>query len=128
MTEKDTLHLNENRKIPSSGILSKKSVLLILSENFLGKTFILDKPESIIGRDASCDMVIDDPLISKKHCKITLVDDQGHYHIEDMDSTNSTYLNGKLLKKPAHIVYGDRIIIGDTIMRFFHEEKFESDK
>lgn len=125
MTENDTLHLGDNRKIYSSGILSKKGVLLILSENFLGKSFILTNPVSIIGRETSCDIIIDDPLISKKHCKISL-SDEGHYHIEDLDSTNSTYLNGKLLKKIAQISYGDRIIIGDTILRFFHEEKFES--
>jgi pSer/pThr/pTyr-binding forkhead associated (FHA) protein len=125
MMDSDTFHLDENRKIHSAGILSKKGVLLVLSENFLGKSFILNKTVSIVGRDETCDIIINDPLISKKHCKITLTD-EGHYHIEDMDSTNSTYLNGKLLKKPDHISYGDRIIIGDTIVRFFHAEKFES--
>jgi pSer/pThr/pTyr-binding forkhead associated (FHA) protein len=125
MTDTDTLHLDEDRKINSAGILSKRGVLLILSENFLGKSFILAKIVSIVGREKTSDIIINDPLISKEHCKITLTD-EGHYHIEDMDSTNSTYLNSKLLKKPAHISYGDRIIIGDTIMRFFHEEKFES--
>jgi pSer/pThr/pTyr-binding forkhead associated (FHA) protein len=125
MTGNDTFHLDENRKIHSSGILSTKGVLLILSENYLGKSFVLDKKETIVGRDETCDITIDDPLISKKHCRITLTD-EGHYHIEDLDSTNSTYLNGKLLKKTGHVSYGDRIIIGDTILRFFHQEKFES--
>jgi pSer/pThr/pTyr-binding forkhead associated (FHA) protein len=125
MTGNDTFHLDENRKIHSSGILSTKGVLLILSENFLGKSFILDKKVTVVGRDETCDIIIDDPLISKKHCIITL-SDEGYYHIEDLDSTNSTYLNGKLLKKTVHISYGDRIIIGDTILRFFHQEKFES--
>ncbi|MBN2402602.1 MAG: FHA domain-containing protein [Spirochaetes bacterium] len=125
MTGTDTFHLDDNRKIHSAGILNRKGILLILSENFLGKSFVLDKKVSIVGRDESCDIVINDPLISKKHCSITLTD-EGHYHIEDLDSTNSTFLNGKLLKKPGHISYGDRIIIGDTILRFFHEEKFES--
>jgi pSer/pThr/pTyr-binding forkhead associated (FHA) protein len=125
MTANDTIHLDEKRKIPSVGFLSKKGVLIILSENFLGKAFILDKKAATIGRDESCEIVITDSLISKKHCRIS-ISNEGHYFIEDLDSTNSTYLNGKLLKKPIQLTYGDRIIIGDTILRFFHEEKFES--
>ncbi|MFH0975626.1 MAG: FHA domain-containing protein [Spirochaetota bacterium] len=124
MTTNDTIHLDEKRKIPSVGFLSKKGVLLILSENFLGKAFILDKNAVTIGRDESCDIVIADNLISKKHCRIN-ISNEGHYIIEDLDSTNSTYLNGKRLKKPFQLTYGDRIIIGDTILRFFHEEKFD---
>ncbi len=125
MNGNDTFHLDDGRKIHSSGILGTKGVLLILSENFLGKSYIIDKKVTLIGRDETCDLILNDPLISKKHCRITLTD-EGHYHIEDLDSTNSTFLNGKLLKKPGHISYGDRIIIGDTILRFFHQEKFES--
>jgi pSer/pThr/pTyr-binding forkhead associated (FHA) protein len=125
MTDNDTIHLDHKRKIQSAGLLKGNAVLLILSENFLGKSFILSKSESIIGRDKDCDFHIDDPLISKRHCKIVLNSD-GHYHVEDLESTNSTYLNGTLLKKPISINYGDRIIIGDTIIRFFHEERFEA--
>jgi two-component system, cell cycle response regulator len=125
MTDNDTIHLDHKRKIQSSGLLKGRAVLLILSENFLGQSFILNKPETILGRDKNCDFHIDDPLISKQHCKITCNND-GHYQVEDLESTNSTYINGTLLKKPALINYGDRIIIGDTIIRFFHEERFEA--
>jgi pSer/pThr/pTyr-binding forkhead associated (FHA) protein len=125
MQGKDTVELNHKRKIQAAGILKVRAVLLILSGNFLGKSFILDQPSTLIGRDQNCDIQIDDPLISKKHCKI-LFNEDGHFQIEDMDSKNSTYLNGKILKKPAVMNYGDRIIIGDTILRFFYEEKFET--
>lgn len=124
MGENDTIDLAGSRKIQSAGILKIRGVLLVLSENFLGASFVLNKAVSVLGRDESCDIVINDKLISKKHCKITL-NNEGHYHVEDLDSTNSTYLNGKLLNKPTLITYGDRIIAGDTILRFFHEEKFE---
>ncbi len=125
MSDFDTIHLDHKRKIQSAGLLKGRAVLLILSENFLGQSFILNKPVTVLGRDKDCNFHIDDPLISKHHCKITLNSD-GHFLIEDLDSTNSTYLNGSILKKPALINYGDRIIIGDTIIRFFHEEKFEA--
>ena len=91
----------------------------------MGKSFVLNKPEITIGRDKPSNIRINDPLISKKHCRIILNND-GHFQIEDLGSTNSTYLNGKILKKATIMSYGDRIIIGDTILRFFHEEKYET--
>lgn len=124
MNNDDTVNVNK-RRIQSAGILRKKALLVIMSENFLGQSFILDKNDMILGRESNSDIAINDPLISKKHCKITLNED-GHFQIEDLESTNSTYLNGKLLKKPVTLNYGDRIIIGNTIIRFFHEEKFET--
>ena len=125
MRKDDTVQLNQKRKIVSAGILDRRAVLLVLSDNFLGQTFVLDKPSVFIGRDSSCDFHIDDPLISKKHCSVTSEKD-GHFVLQDLESTNSTYLNGKILKKAHTLTYGDRIIIGDTILRFFHEENFET--
>jgi pSer/pThr/pTyr-binding forkhead associated (FHA) protein len=121
----DTVQINQKRKILSAGILKKRAVLIILSDNFLGQSCVLDKPSVITGRDKTCEFRIDDPLISKKHCEITSEND-GHFILQDLDSTNSTYLNGKVLKKPHTLTYGDRIIIGNTILRFFHEENFET--
>ena len=125
MVNDDTVNINHKRKIQSAGILKKRAILVIMSENFLGKSYILNKPEVLIGRESTADISINDPLISKSHCKVVINED-GHFQLEDLGSTNSTYLNGKLLKKPVVLNYGDRIIIGNTIIRFFHEEKFET--
>ncbi|OHD05391.1 MAG: hypothetical protein A2Y34_09975 [Spirochaetes bacterium GWC1_27_15] len=113
-----------NNKITKNSILSNKGILVVLSPNFLGKTFIIDKQKIIIGRSDECDFVIKDPLISKEHCQIT-IDDNEQFFIEDLGSRNSTYLNGKELKKKTQIFYTDKILIGDTITRFFIEEKLE---
>ncbi|MBN2041248.1 MAG: FHA domain-containing protein [Spirochaetes bacterium] len=125
MVKEDTVNITNKRKIQSAGILKKRALLVVMSENYLGKSFILDNHEMVLGREDNSDIIIDDPLISKKHCRIFL-NDEGHFQLEDLDSTNSTYLNGKILKKAVILNYGDRIIIGNTIIRFFHEEKFEA--
>jgi two-component system cell cycle response regulator len=125
MPKDDTVKVDHERRIQAAGILKTRAVLLVLSENLLGKSFILNKSEITIGRDKSGDIQIKDPLISKKHCRITL-NNNGHFQIEDLGSTNSTYLNGRVLKKTTMMNYGDRIIIGDTILRFFYEEKYET--
>jgi pSer/pThr/pTyr-binding forkhead associated (FHA) protein len=79
---------------------------------------------TVIGRSYDCEIIIDDPLVSKKHCQILFEEDKKFY-IEDIGSKNSTFLNEKVVKKKEHIIYGDRIIIGNTIMRFYLEEKLE---
>jgi len=111
-------------KIGLSSLLEKRGVLLILSSNFIGKTFIIEKPRVLIGRSESADFCIKDPLISKEHCLITVSDDN-KFFIEDLNSTNSTFLNGKEVKKKTQIFYGERIVIGETIIRFYLEEKLE---
>lgn len=124
MSLDDRTILTDKSKIAGSSILANRAVLIILSSNMLGKSFIIDKPNTLIGRHESCDIIINDPLVSKEHCKIS-TDELNKFYIEDLGSSNSTFLNGKELKKKTHIIYGDRIIIGDTIMRFYLEETLE---
>jgi pSer/pThr/pTyr-binding forkhead associated (FHA) protein len=120
--DKDTLLGQHRQKLRSSELCAYKAVLIILSDNFFGKAFIINKPVIIIGRSNHCTIALNDPLISSEHCKIEIGDD-GKYYIEDIGSTNSTFLNRKKLKKKVHLLYGDRIVIGSTILRFFLEEE-----
>ena len=117
-----TLHNAKGKIIKSSGLLKTKGLLLILSENIFGESFVLDKSEITIGRDKSCDIMIDDPQISGRHCIIES-DGEGEFYLTDLDSTNFTYINRKKIKKKKEILYGDRILIGNTIFRFFLEEQ-----
>ena len=120
----DTVVNDDKRKLKFIGKIGQKAVLLILSDNFFGHTFILDRPLVTIGRDSESDFVIKDHLISRKHCQIG-IDENNHFYIEDLDSTNSLFLNSKKLKKRKTLYYGDRINLGSTILRFFREEEAE---
>ena len=115
---------SDRSKLMSMSLLTNRGILVAVSSNFLGKSFIINKNITSIGRLNECDISIPDPAISKNHCKI-IFDKDNKFYIEDSGSKNSTFLNGKELKKKAHIIYGDRIIIGTTILRFFLEEKIE---
>jgi pSer/pThr/pTyr-binding forkhead associated (FHA) protein len=126
MTKKDTIKVKPTRKYHAAGKLVNRGVLVILSKKLFGKSYILNRSVNIIGRRDDCDIEIPDPLISNRHCRILY--ENGHFLIDDLESTNSTYLNNKLLKKPALLTYGDRIIIGNTILRFFYEEEFDIKK
>ena len=58
-----------------------------------GKTYPLTLNEIIIGRDISCDIVINDAEISRNHCKLVLQGDS--YWVEDLGSTNGTHVNDR---------------------------------
>ena len=65
-----------------------------------------------LGRGDSADIRIEDPFASSRHARI---DRQGDVLvIEDLNSTNGTYLNGEPLSGPAPLHPGDRIRIGDN--------------
>jgi FHA domain len=93
-----------------------------------GRKFMLSEVESQLGRwDADggifpdVDLDSEDPeaKISRRHARITL--QNGQYFLEDLGSTNGTFVNrGKRLKpgEPQALSEGDEIIVGKTFLRF----------
>lgn len=118
----DTISADKKEKIKSSELLINRAVLVVVSENFFGMSFVIDKKSTLIGRDENAEIIINDPLVSHNHC-IIKYGDENKFYIEDLDSKNSTFLNKKNIKKKVVLLYGDRIVIGNTIFRFFLEEK-----
>jgi ABC transport system ATP-binding/permease protein len=76
--------------------------------------FELDGDSYTIGREAGTEIVIEDPQVSRRHATLTR---QGtSYLIEDIGSTNGTYVNGKRVTAPVLLVNGDMIGLADTIV------------
>ena len=71
--------------------------------------------EMTIGRDKSNSIVIDDPLVSRVHCIIHRI--RSSWYIEDAESTNGTWINGKRLKPgtSVRIESQDNIKLGGRI-------------
>jgi hypothetical protein len=69
-----------------------------------------------IGRSPQTDIPIEDRFASGRHARI--FDRDGCCYVEDMGSTNGTYLNGKRLDSPELLRMEDRIRIGDTEFRY----------
>jgi pSer/pThr/pTyr-binding forkhead associated (FHA) protein len=80
-----------------------------------GAAFELDGGLTI-GRSPQTDIQIDDPFASGRHARIYERD--GFCYVEDMGSTNGTYLNGHRLGSEQLLRVEDRIRIGDTEFRY----------
>jgi hypothetical protein len=68
------------------------------------------------GRSNGADIRVDDPFASSAHARI--FDRGGFMYVEDMGSTNGTYLNGRQLKTAERLSMGDTIRIGDSEYRY----------
>jgi hypothetical protein len=105
-----------------------RATLVIERGNSAGKQFPLSQQESNIGRwDADggifpdVDLDSDDPeaKVSRRHARISFHD--GQYAIEDLGSTNGTFVNRGRRLKPGDrhpLKDGDEIIVGKTFLRF----------
>src|SRR4051794_26393375 len=70
--------------------------------------------EIIVGRSSELDMVLVEDMVSRKHAKITTTGEQ--IVIQDLGSTNGTFVNGEKIKK-VRLKEGDRILIGTSIIK-----------
>jgi pSer/pThr/pTyr-binding forkhead associated (FHA) protein len=110
------------KKFSYSATLGRKGLLVVLSREGFGASFVIDRNSVVLGRQKDCEFVIDDPLLSRRHCLVT-ADARGDFFIEDLNSTNATLLNSRKVQKKSRLQYGDRIVIGNTILRFYLEEE-----
>ncbi len=72
-----------------------------------GQRWALNRPESVIGRDADCDIVIPDRQVSRRHARLHRVDNG--FEVEDLGSKNGTHVNGAPLTAPHRLQDGDLI-------------------
>lgn len=80
-----------------------------------GRTFELAADEITIGRAPGCHVALtDDGYVSQLHARVFARD--GRYFVEDLGSTNGTYLNRKKVTGPVALRRGDRLQVGRTVL------------
>jgi predicted component of type VI protein secretion system len=78
-----------------------------------GQTFALDQDLLTLGRDPNNVIVINDPQVSRQHARIT--HQGGRIVLEDIGSTNGTFVNGMRLTNPHALANGDVVGLGDVV-------------
>jgi FHA domain len=97
-----------------SGVSPRLHVVAALGHQ-PGTTF--DVSDGVIfGRSDGADIRVEDPFASSAHARI--FDRGGFMYLEDMGSTNGTYLNGRQVKNAERLKMADTIRIGDSEYRY----------
>jgi pSer/pThr/pTyr-binding forkhead associated (FHA) protein len=87
--------------------------LKVVEGDTKGKTYDLGD-ELTVGRAAGCQVALaDDTFVSQLHAR--LFRKEGRYFVEDLGSTNGTFLNRKQVSAPVALRRGDRLQVGKTV-------------
>ncbi len=101
---------------PSSGF-----ALRFISGKYQGGEYPLpSEKEIVIGRGGELDIVLVEDMVSRKHAKLTT--QQGKIVIQDLGSTNGTFVNGEKIKR-ARLKEGDRVLIGTSILKLIAQSE-----
>ncbi len=84
-----------------------------------GERYPLIASMTVLGRDETADVVLDDPGISRRHCEVRVIQDgpQLVSHLRDLGSTNGTFVNGEQTDA-VRLTEGDEITVGRTHATF----------
>ena len=98
---------------------SIKYALKVIEGKLRGHLYYLpENSELFLGRGASFDIVIDEDMVSRRHAKILTFHDQ--VTLQDLNSTNGTSVNQKLIQGAQRLQVGDLLTVGTCILELTH--------
>lgn len=95
---------------------SRAATLACLTGLDMGRTFPLAEARTDLGRGTQADLRLRDRAVSRLHARI--LREGSAFTLQDMDSPNGIYLNGRRLVEPTPLSDGDVIELGHTLLRF----------
>jgi len=90
--------------------------LQVLQGSDAGREYSLVDREILLGRDAACQIVVDDRAASRRHARLVCQDNA--YLIEDLQSTNQTYVDGQPISSRVRLRDKSQVRIGQTLFLF----------
>jgi pSer/pThr/pTyr-binding forkhead associated (FHA) protein len=90
---------------------ARPSMLLVQADGQRARSVRLDG-STTMGRGVECELRLDDTYVSQQHARI--FDRGGNWYVEDLGSTNGTFVNEQKLAAPAMLTPGDKIRVGTT--------------
>lgn len=100
-------------RAPSKRTKRAPRKLSVVEGPLKGKSYELGD-ELTVGRAEKCHIVVDDTYVSQVHARFFA--DGETFVVEDLGSTNGTYLNRRRITSPAELSRGDRVKIGKTVL------------
>jgi diguanylate cyclase (GGDEF)-like protein len=108
----------EKTQAAPAAIIHDRATLTVITGLNAGQVFALDAFEHVIGRGTEADLWLEDPAISRKHARIARRPD-GRFMVEDMGSTNGTFVGGRKVEGRCDLQTGDRVQVGPNLMLRF---------
>lgn len=89
--------------------------LLRMNGPLQSRSVELPSPVCILGRDPDCSVHLAEESVSKQHARLTC--EAGQFSIDDLGSSNGTFVNGRRIHAPAELRPGDLIRLGAVILK-----------
>jgi pSer/pThr/pTyr-binding forkhead associated (FHA) protein len=106
---------------PAQKIPHKYSASIVIIEGRAeGMEYPLTKAYTVIGRDRTADIVLQDSLVSRQHAAILYEDNM--FILKDLESTNGVVFKGKLVQQ-ARLENRDKFHVGDTTIQFILDDQ-----
>ena len=116
-----------DRKLQELKMMSPALILLIGPLQMIGRQWMLNKSEMLIGRGITSDIFVSERSISHTHCKVIMEDNNKKVLIEDLNSTNGTAINGEKIESQEcyQLKDQDKIKVGNAIFKYVEESSPE---
>jgi hypothetical protein len=101
------------RRVTGSRKHGPLSLRIVAPPELRGRSYPLGD-EVTVGRAAGCQVTVDDSYASQLHARVFMRD--GQVWVEDLGSTNGTYLNRRKVTGPMQLQRGDKLQIGNTVL------------
>ncbi len=112
--------------IKAAALAPPSLVLIVGPQKLLGRQWLIDRKDLVIGRSASSDIYIEDKSLSRSHSRISY--DQGVVTVTDLESTNKTFVNTRALGPfvPTNLGNNDRLKVGNVMFKFMEAGSVEA--
>src|SRR5262245_11402547 len=105
---------------PAEMTMARPLALRFISGKFQGSEYALtDSGEMLVGRSGDVQIVLSEDMVSRRHARIAY--DGNKITIEDLGSTNGTFVNGEKIKR-CDLKEGDRVLIGSSIFKVVYAD------
>jgi two-component system cell cycle response regulator len=114
--------------MPRPGL--RRPVLVVIQGQCLGLTVQLTNDHTVIGRGSTVDVVLRDTVASRQHAQVSRLvtrDGCAEFYLSDLASTNGTYLNGLRVTSDQLLQDGDKINVGEHLLKFALLDEFETE-
>jgi len=120
----ETFTLKRKPLLFQGEIMASQFQLIMRSGPTPGAAFTLEGDQLTIGRDSTNEIVINDAEISRRHARLTF--QGGKYVLEDLGSTNGTFVNGQRLAGPRVLKPGEVVSFGEQIVLVFEATNIDA--